>query len=175
MVYYVRDGLVSRGLSKTYKLETENNNRFLRLQEETRSDDTLMRIKKNATEFKRINNILEDLEFTENQRSVIYSVIAAILNLGDATFAEKEDGSAVLENREVVENVSELLEVDLKKLCWALTNYCVVRDGKAHRKRNSCDEARDARDVLANTLYARLVDYIVNEINNKLSIGKQIL
>lgn len=175
MIYFIKDGLASRGLCKSYKLDPEKNYRFLKQPEDEATENILQRIKGNAIEFKTINNTLEDLEFTRNQISTLYAIVAAILNLGETRFGEDENLSAVIENKETVSNVAELLDVDSRKLLWALTNYCIVRDGKATRKRNSCDEARDARDVLANTLYARLVDYIVNEINTKLAIGKQIL
>lgn len=118
---------------------------------------------------------MEDLEFTEDQIAVVYSVVAAILNLGEINFRENDDMSASIENKEFVENVADLLEVDQKKILWALTNYCVIKEGKAIRKRNSCYEAKDARNVLANTLYSRLVDYLINEVNAKLAVGKQIL
>lgn len=118
---------------------------------------------------------MSELEFTEDQISSIYSIIAAILNLGEINFTENDDAVSTIENIETVENIAELLEVDSKKLSWALTNYCVVKNGRAIRKRNSYNEAKDGRDVLANTLFARMVNYIADEINKKLSVGKQIL
>lgn len=175
IIYYIRDGLVARGLCDTYKLDPDKNYRFLRLPDEPSKNQSMMRTKRNVDKFKKFSNVLEDLEFTEDQISSIYSIVAAILNLGEIDFKENEDTSSNIENKEVVDSVAELLEVDSKKISWALTNYCVVRDGKAMRKRNSCQEAREARDVFANTLYARLVDYVVNEVNEKLAVGKQIL
>lgn len=43
------------------------------------------------------------------------------------------------------------------------------------KMKNTCDEARNSRDVLANNLYCRFVDYVVGAINDKLEIGKAIL
>ncbi|KAJ8934235.1 hypothetical protein NQ314_013494, partial [Rhamnusium bicolor] len=113
-------------------------------------------------------NYLNELEFSENQINTINSVMAAILNLGEARFCGNENCLAELDNTEVITYFSDLLEIENKKICWALTNYCLIRGGNAIRKRNTCEEARDTRDVLANNLYTRLVDYIIGIINNKL-------
>lgn len=174
-MYYVKDGLVSRGLCETYKIKPEINYKFLRVPNDTMNSETPMKKRKNAEKFNRLSNIMSELEFSEDQISNVYSIIAAILNLGEIKFVENDDGSSSIENKEIVENVAELLEVDSKKLSWALTNYCVVKNGRALRKRNSYNEAKENRDVLANTLYSRMVNYIAEEVNIKLSVGKQIL
>jgi len=36
-------------------------------------------------------------------------------------------------------------------------------------------QARDARDVLAQNIYTRLVDFIVNTINQKLAFNRAVL
>lgn len=69
---------------------------------------------------------------------------------------------------------AELLGLDSKKFIWALINYCLIVKGSAVRKKHTCEEAKEARDVLANTLYQRLVDWIVNNINYKLSMTRSL-
>ena len=71
--------------------------------------------------------------------------------------------------------VADLLGIESKKFTWSLVNYCLIKKGAAVRKRHSCDEAKEARDVLANTIYQRLVDWIVNTINYKFSITRTLL
>lgn len=71
--------------------------------------------------------------------------------------------------------MAEHLGLDPKKFTWALTNYCVIRKGAAVRRRHTCEEAREARDVLANTIYQRLVDWLVNHINEKLTVTRTLL
>lgn len=159
-----------------YRLKEDKQYRFLKFNEATTNTKlTSMLFKINVEKFQEISTVMTELEFTDEQISTIYAIVASILNLGETRFVQNDDMSAVIENKEVIENVAELIEVDPKKLLWALINYCVVKDGKAIRKRNSCEEARNARDVLANTLYSRLVDYMVNKVNTTLAIGKQIL
>lgn len=71
--------------------------------------------------------------------------------------------------------MADLLGIDQKKFAWALTNYCVIRKGGPVRKRHSCEEAKECRDVLANTLYQRIVDWIVNTLNYKLTVTRTLL
>ncbi len=71
--------------------------------------------------------------------------------------------------------VSQLLEVDEKRLGWALVNYVVVRGGEVVRGMAERREAEGTRDSLARSLYARLLDSIVNLINSKLSLSRLLL
>jgi myosin-3 len=71
--------------------------------------------------------------------------------------------------------VAELLQLDDKKLKWTFTNYCVVTGGESVRGKNNFDEAEETRDSLARSLYCRLVDWIVNLINTKLSFTRLVL
>lgn len=71
--------------------------------------------------------------------------------------------------------VAELLKLDEKKFSWALLNYCMIVNGNAVRRKHTYEEAKDARDVLANTIYQRLVDWIVNTINVKFTLTRSLL
>ena len=70
--------------------------------------------------------------------------------------------------------MATLLEIDGKRLAWALCNYCVIEKDTAARRKHSIAEAISARNVLAQTLYARLVDWIVNMINYKMSLLRAV-
>lgn len=72
-------------------------------------------------------------------------------------------------------SVAELLEVDEKKLNWSLLNYCVVVNGTAVRRKQTVSGVHESIRVFAQTLYARLFDWIVNVINLKLSFTRAIL
>jgi myosin-3 len=65
--------------------------------------------------------------------------------------------------------------VSEKKFSWALINYCAIQSGTAVKLRHTQVEAEEAKDVLASGLYFRLVDWIINVINHKLSFTKAVL
>lgn len=162
-------------MAEKYKLNTDRAYRYLKLDEPSESTKSKRDIEGNVNTFRKIVQCLEELQFSEEDMTTIYSVTSAILSLGEVRFFENENGFAEIDNKEAAYTFSELLEIDSKKICWSLTNYCLVDAGKAIRKKNTCEEARETRDVLANNLYARLVDYIVSIVNRKLSLGKEIL
>ncbi|XP_045471088.1 neither inactivation nor afterpotential protein C isoform X2 [Harmonia axyridis] len=172
--YYVYDGLVSENLLEDYQLDSNRGYRYLRILEEERSERPRVEINKNIIKYNRIKEILQEFEFTDQEREAIFKCLSAILILGEVRFQERDNESAAIANIEVAKSVAQLLDTNEKKFCWALTNYCLLKDGAVVSRKNTCDEARDTRDVLANNLYSRLVDYVVARINQKLSLGKAI-
>ncbi|CAH1176110.1 unnamed protein product [Phaedon cochleariae] len=174
ILFYLYDGMVAASTYEKYKLNPNRTYRYLRTSEHSDLPQPKNDIDSNINKYILLCSYLDELEFTMEQIITIHSIIAAILNLGEARFEEADNSKAVLQNKEVTDNFAELLDIDSKKISWALTNYCLLDEGNVIRRRNSCEEAREARDVLANTLYARFVDYILSIINNKLAFGKAI-
>lgn len=164
---------------KDFHLEGGRHYRYLRIPEEyTKSrlhytrDDPL----RNAVKFKDFEQSLLALDISQDILESIYKIIAAILILGEVRFKESEvDRRAALVEPKIAGFIAELLGVDDKKLQWALLNYCLIIQGNVEKRRHTADQARDARDVLAGTIYARLVDFIVNTINQKLAFNRAIL
>lgn len=158
-------------------LESGHNYRYLRVESEKldcklpycRNDE-----EGNVTKFQEFEAILKLLDFEDDQIASIRKILAAILILGNVRFTD--DGKfAIIETHDEVQKVAKLLEVDEKKFEWTLVNYCLVQGGKAEKRKHTNDEARDARDVLAATIYSRLVDWIVNIINQKFAFGRAVL
>ncbi|XP_030761406.1 neither inactivation nor afterpotential protein C-like isoform X2 [Sitophilus oryzae] len=179
ILYYIYDGLRSIDATDKYKLDSERKYRYLRIPEDSKKNQDRNKprdnIDKNVIKYKKIFSYLEEFEFSEEQIFTVFTIVSAILNLGEIRFQEdSEDSSSIVENREYVEKFADLMEIDEKKLRWAMTNYCLVKRGSIIRKKTTADEARDIRDVLANNLYSRFVDYIVEVINDKLEMGKAI-
>ena len=131
----------------------------------------------NASAFKEFEQALLGLDFPLNMLESIYKILAAILMIGEIRFKQSDnpEKKAELEDQGIPDKIAGLLKVDVKKFKWALLNYCFIKNGQPEKRRHTADEARDARDILASTIYARLVDYIVNIINQKLALGRAVL
>lgn len=159
---------------ETFKLEAGRNYRYLRAEKldcklpYCRNDE-----EGNVKKFQEFEEILKLMDFDDVEIQSIRKILAAILMLGNVRFAD--DGKyAMIETTDEVKKIAELLELDEKKFEWSLVNYCLVQSGVAEKRKHTNDEARDARDVLAGTIYSRLVDWIVNIVNQKFAFGRAI-
>lgn len=174
-MYYFYDGIKASNLLEKYNLDDSRSYRYLRIPDETNLDIPRDNQEDNIKKYEEIIEVFRDYGFKDEDIELVHQVVCAVILLGDVRFQDGPAGKAEIQNEDCASKVAELLKVDAKKLCWALTNYCVVDKSVAIRKRHTSDEARDARDVLANTMYSRLLDYIVNIINHKLAYGRAIL
>lgn len=164
---------------RDFYLESGRHYRYLRIPE-TYVKSRLNHIRDdptgNAIKFKDFELALLALDISQDTLESIYKIFAAILILGDVRFKDSDvDRKAALVDPKIVGTVAELLRVDEKKFQWSLLNYCLIVNGNAEKRRHSADEARDARDVLAGTIYSRIVDFITNTINQKFALNRAML
>uniref|UniRef100_T1PFP8 Myosin head n=1 Tax=Musca domestica TaxID=7370 RepID=T1PFP8_MUSDO len=174
--YYFFDYLNAEGLLKEYNLKSEHGYRYLRVPPDApqgklkyRRDDP----SGNVERFKEFETILQDLDFNHKQLESVRKILAAILNIGNIRFRQMGKYAEV-DNTEMVTRIAELLRVDEKKFMWSLTNFIMVKGGVAERRQYNTDEARNARDAVASTLYSRLVDWIVNKINMNMAFPRAV-
>lgn len=173
--YYIYDGLKDASKLEKYGLNPDRSYRYLRINGDNYTNQPRDNVDGNVNKFKKIMEIMQSLDVKEEEIDFILTTLSAILNLGDVRFKDLSPGISGIENEDCATKVAKLLNVDEKKFVWSLTNYCLLNKGNAVRRRHTADEARDARDSFANTIYCRLLDYIVNLINHKLSYGRAIL
>lgn len=150
---------------RVYDLENNSRRRSFKVRNDPKG---------NARKFEAIRDVFKMMEL-EQYFEPVCRVLAAILNIGDIRFIEGAHGGAEVHTLDTANAVAEILGIDPKKFTWALCNFCIVQKGGAVRKKHSCEEAKDIRDVIANTLYQRLVDWVVNNINEKFSISRTLL
>lgn len=121
------------------------------------------------------NSCLSCLSFINQHIECIFSIIAAILLLGEIQFEEKEDAhnsnKCHLKNPTLISNISKLFQIDAKSLVEVLTTNTVITRGETIVKVYSVHEAETTRDAMAKAIYGRLFDWIVNQINHLLSPG----
>ncbi|XP_076658174.1 STKc_myosinIII_N_like and MYSc_Myo21 domain-containing protein ninaC isoform X2 [Halictus rubicundus] len=175
--YYFYDGLDSISKLSQYHLPPGRRARYLRISDKGTERKRSFKVRNdprgNVVKFDELKENLRILEM-EEYCETIWKTLAAILSLGEIRFVEGNNGEAEMDNSEPASRVATLLNLDEKKFSWALVNYCAIVKGTVVRRKHSCDEAKDARDVLANTIYQRLVDWIVNTINQKFTVTRAL-
>lgn len=177
LLYYFYDAMEAGNRLEALCLEKNRKHRYLRILEEPIKGIKGSREspKQNVERYKELIDSLKILDWDPEDIETLETMLAAILALGNVRFQDGKNGTAEIENLDEAKKVAKLLSVEEVKFLWALLNYCVIEKGTALKRKHSTDEARDARDTLASAIYNRLVDWMINLINFKLSFGRSVL
>ncbi|XP_069013900.1 unconventional myosin-IXb isoform X2 [Embiotoca jacksoni] len=118
-------------------------------------------------EYKRLHQAMEMVGFLASTKKHIFSILSAILLLGNVTFTLSEE-TQVLEAgpAEVLSTLSDLLKVKQKLLVKALTKKRVVTANSTAVSQYTLEQATTMRDSMAKFLYSALFDWIVLHINH---------
>ncbi|KAM8861780.1 unconventional myosin-IXAa-like isoform 1-T1 [Synchiropus picturatus] len=127
-------------------------------------------------DFERLQLAMEMVGFLPTTRTRIFSLLSAILHLGNIRYKKKtyRDDFIDISNPEVLPIVSELLEVREEMLLEALTTRQTVTVGERLIVPYKLTEAGTVRDSMAKSLYSALFDWIVFRINHALLNNKDL-
>lgn len=128
-------------------------------------------------EFAEIRSAFKVLNFSDNEVWSIFSLLAAILHLGNLKF--KSFNLNNIESSEVADavnanRIATLLGVNKATLCDALTRKTLIAQGDKVVSTITAASAIDGRDALVKAIYGHIFEFIVEVINKTLNKDQQL-
>ncbi|CAN4102837.1 unnamed protein product [Withania somnifera] len=127
-----------------------------------------------AEEFLKLMEALSTVRISERDQEHAFQMIASVLWLGNIMFQVIDNESHVeVVQSEAVTNAASLIGCTVNDLILALST-CQIQAGKDKvAKSLTMEQATDRRDTLAKFIYSNLFDWIVDQMNRNLAIGKE--
>ncbi|CAN6463362.1 unnamed protein product [Victoria cruziana] len=124
--------------------------------------------------FCKVKEALDVVHISKDDQYNAFAMVAAVLWLGNISFRviDNENHVQVIED-EVVHNVAELIGCNILDLTTALSTRKMRVGNDNIIQKLTLPQAIDTRDALAKSIYAGLFDWLVEQINLSLEVGKR--
>ncbi|KAK4285989.1 hypothetical protein QN277_002610 [Acacia crassicarpa] len=127
-----------------------------------------------AKNFHKLMKALDDVRICKEDQEQVFKMIAAILWLGNISFQVTDNENHVeVVNDEAVTKAALLMGCSSQDLMVTLSTRKIQAGKDTIAKKLTLWQATDTRDGLAKFIYARLFDWLVEQINKSLEAGKR--
>ncbi len=117
-------------------------------------------------EFIKTLDAMERMGFFEMEQNAVFEIVAGLLHLGNVNFVEKGGTiRIVLDTLEHLEHCARLFQLPMERLRETLLCRRVKMKQDAFTVVYTAEQASEARDAMARTIYQQLFSWIVQRIN----------
>ncbi|KAJ0974888.1 hypothetical protein J5N97_016853 [Dioscorea zingiberensis] len=126
-----------------------------------------------AQRFHKLMEALDIVKISKEDQENAFAMLAAVLWLGNITFTEIDNEDHVeVHMSEGVTNAAKLLGCEVCDLMLALSTRKIQAGNDSTFQKLTLKQAIDARDAMAKLIYASLFDWLIEQINKSLEVGK---
>ncbi|GAA0155375.1 actin binding motor protein [Lithospermum erythrorhizon] len=127
-----------------------------------------------AEQFRIVEEALDVVHVSKDNQERIFAMVAAVLWLGEVSFTVIDDENHVkpVEDEGLV-NVSSLIGCDIEELKLTLSIRKMEVGNENIVQKLTLSQAIDTRDALAKSIYSCLFDWLVEQVNKSLAVGKR--
>ncbi|BAT98708.1 hypothetical protein VIGAN_10002800 [Vigna angularis var. angularis] len=127
-----------------------------------------------AEEFRTVMEALDVVHISKEDQENVFAMLAAVLWLGNISFTviDNENHVQAVED-EGLFHVAKLIGCDIEDLKLTLSTRKMKVGNDNIVQKLTLSQAIDGRDALAKSIYACLFDWLVEQINKSLAVGKR--
>ena len=149
---------------KTYVLLAANKYRYLRMGGVVDVEGV-----DDAKDLGALRQAFKGLHFSQSSQNVIFRILSAVLHLGNVGFVYHEDSDSVsIKSAKVVNIVAALVGCDENVLVQSMCEAIPPPTLDDEEPPPPTQAAEDMRDLIAQTIFARLFDWVVGQVNLQL-------
>lgn len=127
-----------------------------------------------AQKFQKLMKALDVVQIHKEDQEHVFEMLATVLWLGNISFqvTDNENHVEVVAD-EAITTAASLMGCSVQNLMVALSTHNIQAGKDSIAKKLTLRQAIDRRDALAKFLYASLFDWLVEQINKSLEMGKR--
>ncbi|KAL5192909.1 Myosin-1 [Glycine soja] len=170
-IHFSETGKISGANIQTWKLNLQNAEDYNYLRQSNCYSITGVN---DAEEFRTVMEALDVVHISKEDQENVFAMLAAVLWLGNISFTviDNENHVQAVED-EGLFHVAKLIGCSIEDLKLTLSTRKMKVGNDNIVQKLTLSQAIDARDALAKSIYACLFDWLVEQINKSLAVGKR--